>query len=437
MQKIIDQSRNLLYTHIDRFGKITVSLVMLFPIFGMTIRHWLSGTYSLLVCVSLFALYQQKQKLYKEEKILFYIFVLFLTSFTLSATLNHWSVNSVHRLGQETKFLFFFPFYLLIRRYPQTLYALVLGTIAASTVLLLQTLIQFLFLTYKRGDGIYGYIIFGDLSILYFSLLMILYIIKHDYIINSFLLLFASASSFIVGILSGTRNAWIAALASILLLFFLARKKINLRYLIAILLSLIIISAFLFVQFPKMGYRLHLAFQQTYTYFTQATNKNENLVSDSVGYRLEQWRAALMIFKEAPLFGFGAGNAGKEVNRMAKAGRVNSTLYNKNVEVNIGGLHNTYFESLVNEGLFGLAIMFLFLFYPLYIFFKVKRHDKALFSLGILFTTNFLIFGLTENPFDKDNFTSVYLTYMAVFFSVSIHKMYLKSENNSATPIQQ
>jgi O-antigen ligase len=309
---------------------------------------------------------------------------------------------------------------------------LLIGIMLGSFVLGLQSLYDIAFRPHQQGWGIYGPIIFGDLAVLFFSLLLLIFIFNRNYLINPPLLGIAVLFAILAGILSGSRNAWAAAIFSSLLVAFLGSRFIKIKYLVLAVISLVIVAVAILSAYKPLQERMILAYQQTYTFISEGAPRDIPLAGNSVGTRLEQWRSALQIYKDSPLFGFGGGNAAKEVNRFVKKGLAHPDLYNIDSETNIGGLHSTYFETLVNEGLIGLGIVLLFLCYPLYIFIKTRKRDPLLSSIGIIFISNYLVFGVSENPLVHDNFTSVYLLLLAVFFSTAIHSLHTAA--NTAKP---
>ena len=409
--------------------KLVLALIFCFPLFSLTLRHWLSGIYGLLILLALIVLFRKHTRLYPEEKILLVLTLLLVLSFFLSATLNDWSVNSIRRIGNVAKYIFFAPFYLLLRRYLAAPRLLLSGILIGSIILGLQSLYDIAFRPYHQGWGIYGPIIFGDLSVLFFGILLMILFIERQYLARPRALGVAMLFAIVAGILSGSRNAWLAASFSIIAVPLLSAKYINFRQVGSVLLAFIIISIAIVTFYKPLNDRMLLGYNQFKVFMTEGAPRDLPLYGNSVGTRLEQWRSALHIYKEAPLFGFGGGNAAKEVNRFVKEGKAHPDLYNPDSETNIGGLHSTYFETLLNEGLVGLAIALAFLLYPLYIFLRSRQRDPLLAGIGVIFSCNYLIFGFTENPLVHDNYTSVYLTFLAILFAQVVRQRQKPTES--------
>ncbi|HED05982.1 MAG TPA: hypothetical protein ENI61_04795, partial [Ignavibacteria bacterium] len=194
--------------------KIILLTIFLFPVMTLSVRHWLSGLYSLLVLMSLFLVFNLKQKiqLHKEEKILFVLFVIFIFSFILSATLNGWSDNSYRRIGNVVKYVAFFPFYLLIRQYTSTFNLLLAGIIIGGIVFGINALYDVFIIDRGQAAGIYGPIVFGDLAVLYLSIVFILLFFTHKRAFTQIPYLASLILLTLTVILSGSRNAWLAAI---------------------------------------------------------------------------------------------------------------------------------------------------------------------------------------------------------------------------------
>ena len=400
-------------------------LIFLFPVLSLSVRHWLSGIFSLLALISLIYFFVSRKKLYVEEKLLLWIFFAFICSFLLSATLNDWSPNSLRRTGTEFKYLLFFPLYIMLRQFIHLRDILLYGTILGGIALGLHAIYDVIYTSHGRGWGIYGPIIFGDLAVLYFSISTSILIYKKNLSPFTALLILSIILSLIASYLSGTRNAWVALIVNIpilLLLFWQTHKskKVLFSYLALVLTTFIIAL----VSVTTIKDRSINAYNEFTTFIQYGAEEDYDLINSSVGFRLGQWRAATQIFQEAPFFGYGAGNASKQVNRHVEKGLAHKDLYNPKAETGIGGLHSTYFDALVNEGVIGLIILFIFLLYPIYIFIKLRKYDQLTSSLGLLLILNYMIFGTTENPFVHDNFSSVYLIFIAVLFSYLVKAKY-------------
>lgn len=399
-------------------------LVFVFPILSLTVQHWLSGIYSLTALIATIVVYSRRPyHLRTEEKILFSLLFIFLLSFFLSATLNDWSDNSYRRVGNVMKYVFFFPLYLLIRQYANLSRLLLTGTVIGGTVLGIHAIYDVFVSHHSVALGKYGPIIFGDLAILYLSFTFVLFLFHNRLSRITYIYIIALVISTLAVYLSGSRNAWLAAIFCAFIIPPLCYKYVKYRKTmlgtVFILLTIPIIAS---IFSSSISDRLDIAINEFNSFIEHGAPYNKPL--GSVDHRLESWRAALQVHQQAPWFGFGGGNAGKHVSQYAEQGLTHPDLVNPNTERGIGGLHSTYIETLLNEGIFGLIFILLFLLYPLYIFSCARQYSPLLSTIGMVFIINYMIFGTTENPFVHDNFSSVFLLLLAVFFSEVVRQKY-------------
>ncbi|HFQ14516.1 MAG TPA: O-antigen ligase family protein [Gammaproteobacteria bacterium] len=394
-------------------------LLFLFPILSLSVRHWLSGAFSLIVLLSLvYAWRSLKEKpLYREEKILFGIFGLYFFSILLSSTVNGWTEASYHRLGTELKYLAFFPFYLYIRQYPSAWRGLILAIPLGGIVLGGQAIYDTYFTSFERANGIYGPIIFGDLGVLLTIFSLIFALTNRNKLWISINLL-AGAMGMLAVIYSGSRNAWLAVVVSLIILPFLIGTRTTFWRVSGSYLAIITVAVVMIINTPSaITARVGVATEQFKSYFYHSPDDNYDVTTTSVGERLEMWRSALVIFRENPCAGIGPGNMHKEINWLAVSKNIG-------VKTKHGHVHNAYLEILGTQGIIGFLVFIAMLFYPLYIFLSKRRYDRRIAGLGIMLMSGFVVFSLTEVPFIHDNFSSIFLTFLSVFFAWIIHAKY-------------
>ena len=394
---------------------IMVLLVILFPILSLSVRHWVSGVYSLLCVISLFLLTRQR-KIDARDKILILFIIAYLGVFVLSATINGWTPTSLHAVGAQLKFLLFIPFYIYLRSHKIPIEWFYYAIAASGIVLGVQSIIDIYFLDRNQGWGIYGPIIFGDFSALVASFLLVL--LKHNKKILSKQEVFYAAGmlmAIIAAIISGSRNAWLALAVIYILVFVFDFLRSRDPYKFVKFMVLICIAGFAAIMFTpdKILERKDKAFNEYRSYFKGEKVTKEN----SVGFRLEQWKAAIYAFVKKPIIGHGPGNTGIAVNEVVEEGNADRVIYKDNAWVNIVHVHNGYFEMLVSQGLIGITVLLGFFIYLYWFFLSNWQVDSVLSSLGLVHITGFLIFFLTEIPFIHDNFISIYLLFLGVFYS--------------------
>ena len=411
------------FVKLDVANKFLVVMLFLFPVLSLSVRHWLSGLYTFIFLTSLFIFWKKSTKLTGYEKILLIAFLALIISFIISATLNGWTESSVRRLGAELKLIMFFPVYLAIRQQPNAIRWLFAGVLGGGVVIGLQALYDTYFGSMQRGWGIYGPIIFGDLAALYFGFLLALYLRLKQELSKPLHIYFLSgiSLSLIAAILSGSRNAWIAVLVIIVAVGAMNYKRTSLARLLKGLL-LIVIGVILLISIsPSSIYtRADTALNEFKNYMDIEKRNNSQLIGDSVGIRLEQWRVALNLVLEKPIFGFGGGNAGRETNRYVKMGKAHPDLYNEKAYTGYAGAHSAYFETMITEGLTGLFILLFILLFPFYIYSNSRSSNPITSELGLVLSVSFVVFSLTENPFVHDNFLSTYFIFFSTIISASL-----------------
>ena len=112
--------------------KLVYLLLFLFPIAGMSVRHWTSTIFVLLVLISLPFLFTKREKLLKEERILIIILVSYVAVFFISSLLNSWSHNQSRNIGDEIRYLAAIPLLFLLRKYQYTAKWLLIGSVAGA-----------------------------------------------------------------------------------------------------------------------------------------------------------------------------------------------------------------------------------------------------------------------------------------------------------------
>ncbi|HEX5339582.1 MAG TPA: O-antigen ligase family protein [Gammaproteobacteria bacterium] len=138
--------------------------------------------------------------------------------------------------------------------------------------------------------------------------------------------------------------------------------------------------------------------------------------NDSVGQRLEMWRAAWHIFKQHILMGAGTGSFLDEVGKRVRAGDVSPAI------ISYDHPHNDYMNVLSSQGTFGFLAFLLALGYPLSLFVSSLRSKnkevKAAGFSGVIMISGLLIFGLTETMFTHSIVMSWYVTFTAMFAAI-------------------
>ena len=407
---------------------IGITLVFLFPLFTNTLRHWASSIYVLLALVALFSVKRYQLDLKKEEKIFMAIIVLHVLSSVISNALAGWTRAS-HSwfFSSEMRFLFAVPVYLYLRSIPGIWKYFVIAVPVGAVMIGITGIVDFM-LRYLRGEtgmifaeGVYGHIFQGNISALWSILsYAAMGYFREDKRMRMLCLTGAMLGA-VGALVSVTRNAWLSLLLLYVLAFMLqgglggAISKLGMKRVGIIVITLVPVLYFLST-IDYVNARFNRVFQEPVAYFN--ADRSKPLPFTSIGFRLEQWRGAIYAFQEKPVFGHGVGNTGVVHNRYVNEGRLNETVYQKSADSgNPTHTHSVYFSYLGDKGIVGLAVVLMLLFYPAYIAFRLRHERSEAWKFQMLLSAAFILASLTEHPFVRNNWTSVFIVSSVVIFA--------------------
>lgn len=403
-------------------------LILLFPLFINTLRHWASSIYILVFLFSVTAIKQTRWDLKKEEKVFLAILLLHVLTVFTSNLLAGWThASNRWFFAGEIRLLLAIPIYLYIRQIPEIWKWLLRGVAVGAVAIGLTGIIDF-GVRYYKGDvemifaeGVYGHIFQGNIA----ALLSILSYLAIDYFKDNkifYRLCVAGAIlAFAGAVVSVTRNAWLS-LVILYAIAFLVRgdllrrlSSIRVMHYVAGIVVLVPVLYFLSsIDYVKA--RFERVVEEPVAYFN--ADRSQSLPYTSIGFRLEQWRGVLIAFEEKPILGHGVGNMGKVTNALIREGKVNDLAYLDHTEKTgrPTHVHSAYFEYLGDAGIIGFSLTLLMLFYPLYVALK-KRNDSAMaWKFVMIHSTAFAVASLTEVPFIRNNWTSTFMVFGLVFF---------------------
>ena len=327
----------------------------------------------------------------------------------------------------EIRLLLAIPIYLYVRQIPEIWKWLLYSLPVGAMIIGLTGIIDFA-LHYYQGDvamifaeGIYGHIFQGNIA----ALLSVLSFLAIDYFRNNKLfmrLCVAGASlAFLGALVSVTRNAWLSLLVLYVLAFimtwnassYLSALKWK-HYLGGLAVLLAVLYSLASIDYVK--FRFERIVEEPIAYLN--ADRTKPIPLTSIGFRLEQWRGVLLAFQEKPILGHGVGNMGKVSNNYVEQDRLNQLVYQKDVAKTgqPSHVHSAYFEYLGDTGLVGFVLTLLMIFYPMYIALKKRRQSRLAWRFVFIHYTAFALASLTEVPFIRNNWTSVFLVLGLVFF---------------------
>ena len=413
MNKIINWVNRPFAAYPDITERLVYLLIFLFPIAGMSVRHWITNIFNLLVLIALFTLRKPREPLLKQEKYFLWICAAYFSMFIISSLANGWEKTQTYYLGTELRFLLVIPLYLLLRRYPDCSKWLLYGAILGGFVLFGQAYYDVYILKNSYASGIYSKNIIGPLAVL-IGFWSLYYIWQNFKNLNNSSLIFISISvviAFATAGLSGSRGAYVGFIITALASVMFASKP---RWMIVCILA-ISLAGFLFYQninIVKQGVDNAANEVQQYFQAKDHSNAEEPSSNTSIGVRLEMMRTGVSLIRDNPLFGIGPGNYHKNIIEYIKQGKANPALSG------YAHPHNTFMEVVTAKGLIGLITVLMLFYYPAFIFIKGYKENKPTAVLGLIHIIAISTFSLTDHSVVvMNNYTSILLLGMAIFLS--------------------
>lgn len=392
-------------------------LLFAFPLFAIPVRHWASVVYVLIGLVALFSLRRPQPPLSHEERVFIGLLILYVTVTVIANSFSGWMRGSVRWFEPDARFLLAVPIYLYLRTHVDIALNLVRGLPVAAVIAGVYVLYE-TSVAGQRVAGPYGPIFAGNIA----ALLAILSLSTIG--VDSFrarvripLHLLGFALGVAAAVLSGTRSAWLAVAVAVPVAIFLmvrdasAPRRAKTVAWGAVALLGVVIAATAAIE-PKLTQkRFVMAIDQAEEFLgAEGRSERAEAAHSSVGLRLEQWRIGLLIFSDNPLFGVGVGNIGMEINRRVDAGLASPAIAVEDADEGKGShLHSAFMDALVFKGAFGLATLLGVLLYPAWLALRPTARGSAARTFVLLCTVVFVVFSLTEDPFIRNNFTSVFL----------------------------
>lgn len=398
--------------------RFVCGLVLLFPIAGVSVRHWFSTIFALLFFISLWDLCRSRIKgeqrtpaLFREEKIWLWLCAGFFLISMFSALINGWGHMQNRALGVDIRFLLIVPLFLMLRQYPNVWRYFIAGVVLTSLVLAGQAYCDIYSIGLVRAQGVYSPNLMGPVAAVVAVWLLCSWRILG--LVRWVVPVLAVAALYAV-VLSGSRGAYIGV-------FFmgLAWAVFYIRgyWKLAAVALVFVVPATTYHYVPSVKERVDVAVAEVDRYFVEL-EKGNHLADGAANVRLEMWRAGWLIFQQDPVIGIGRGNYTEAVTPFVKAGALPAQVSHH------GHAHNAYLDVLISRGAIGLIIFLGMLFYPLYVFLSTYKLSPESALLGIVQIVGFSIFSLTDaSTFIKGNFVSVFLLCLSVFFTWHMRKI--------------
>jgi O-antigen ligase len=232
-----------------------------------------------------------------------------------------------------------------------------------------------------------------------------------------------SIALFTALILSYARAAWISIVVA-LAVFSIVKLKIRFSHLIV---TVLVGGILLFITWDVIMQRLEQNSQDSSGKIMEHVSSMSNISTDASNVeRLNRWSCALRMFKEKPVFGFGAGTYQFEYAGYQKSWQ--KTWISTDFGI-LGNAHSEYLGGLAEMGIIGMLSILLIFGTTLYIGIRTYRrcyNDKAkapVGNLSLLFTISMVTYythGFLNNFLDTDKLAVPFWAFTAAIVILDI-----------------
>ena len=403
-----------LWRRLVGFEGLTYTLLFLFPIGGMLVRGWLTNIFNLLFLVGLIYLRKRTQALRKQERVYLIICGIYVGIYVLSGLANGWAPIQTHDLGTELRFWMIIPIYLLVREQPESWRWLLFGGLVGIVFIFIQSFYEVHWQGRGTSWGAYSKNIIGP-----FSALLAFYVLclwqERKSVYFKIVIVIAFVLAMLATAMSGSRGAYAGFVAMFVGWMLL---QIPLRWMLAAMIMMLTLVGSVYLKSTIVHDGVNRAFSEFEVYLHNPDIAHTKNFSGSTEVHLEMWRAAKYFFPDHPILGVGPGNYQATAKKYAREGKVNPAIGDHSHP------HNSFLEALYSKGIIGLVTLLLLLYYPFYIMFKTRKQSRSSARLGMLHIIGISIFSLFDaSPIIMNNYTSILLLGIAVFFSHHINQI--------------
>jgi O-antigen ligase len=231
-------------------------------------------------------------------------------------------------------------------------------------------------------------------------------------------------------ILSYTRAAWLSVILSFGILI-VTLLKIKFRYLFLVgVLALLYLAG----QRVELIHKLEQNRQDSSADLAEHVQSISNISTDDSNLeRLNRWNAAIRMFKERPVFGWGPGTYMFKYApyQLSKNKTLISTDFGDR-----GNAHSEYIGPLAESGVIGslsfilIAILGIMTGYKVYHKLDDKRLKQLVLAI-ILGLITYLAHGVLNNFLDTDKASALFWGFLAVFVSLDIYYLPNQEKDNN------
>jgi len=414
MNKVVTWVNKPFAIYPSKMERLVYLLIFLFPIAGMSVRHWISNIFVFLFLLGLFTLRKNRDVLLKSEKTFLWICTAYFSMFIVSSLVNGWGSAQTHYLGTELRFISIIPIYILLRRYSDCSEWFIRGAILSGFILFAQAYSDVFVMGYDTALGVYSKNIIGPVGVLaaFFGLYYLWLHAKQLKPVFIFFVLLSVLAALITVGLSGSRGSYIGFVVTGLACVMFFSKP---RWMIASLVSVSLIILLFYQNIDIVKDRTDTAVKETQQYFQAEDHVTDSSSGTSSGVRLEMLRTGMLFISDSPVIGIGPGNYNKNTQTYIKQGKASPAI------ANFAHPHNTFMEVTSAKGFLGLITVLLLFYYPAYIFIKGYKKCKPTAVLGLIHIVAISAFSLTDHSVVlMNNYVSILLIGIAIFLSSHI-----------------
>lgn len=231
-------------------------------------------------------------------------------------------------------------------------------------------------------------------------------------------------------VLSYTRAAWLSLLAAVGV-YFLYKLNVKFKYVFSLgVLALFVLA----INWNQLMIKLNKNRQDSSVKFSEHIQSMSNVSTDASNLeRINRWEAAIKMFKERPVLGWGPGTYAFLYAPFQHSG--SKTIISTNAG-NRGNAHSEYIGPLAESGVLG-SISFILIVIAIYVsasnlYHRVKIPEiKELVLLIICGLTTYLTHGFLNNYLDTDKASVPFWGMVAILISIEIYHKKLLIEPES------
>jgi putative inorganic carbon (HCO3(-)) transporter len=230
-------------------------------------------------------------------------------------------------------------------------------------------------------------------------------------------------------IFSYSRAAWLSVAAA-LAVFILVKLRIKFYWVILVL--VVGVGLFFMFRFQFLD-KLEKNKQDSSTDFVEHVQSISNISSDASNLeRINRWAAAIRLFEERPIFGWGPGTYQfvYAPYQRAKERTIISTNYG-----DMGNAHSEYIGPMSESGVLGvitfLGIMITVLMTGMRVFKRAKSREVRMISLIIMLgLITYYVHGLMNNFLDSDKASVPFWGFTAILVALDLYHTQSEAASN-------